>query len=83
MKIVSGGEAEFHYEFTCEACRTQLEANVEDVRGGYEPNPSGGERVKGYHVQCPQCLTNHTLVTSDVPLLVQLKADARSVDGWK
>jgi len=74
VKIVQ--EQPFGFEFECRGCRSQLVAEIADVKVGYFGANYGGERpVRKYYVSCPVCGTDRVLEYNQTTPKVREQAD--------
>ncbi len=74
MKITR--EQPFGFGFECRGCRSQLVAEIEDVKVGYFGANYGGDRPsREYYVECPVCGTHHIIKYSETTPKVREQAD--------
>lgn len=76
MKIVD--EKPYGIEFNCQACKSQLIAEIDDVKVGYFGANYGGDvPTRQYYVECPVCGTHRILKYSELTPKVRETADRK------
>jgi C4-type Zn-finger protein len=74
MKIVD--EKPFNFGFECRVCKSQLVAEIDDVKVGYFGANYGGDTPdREYYVTCPVCETDRILKYNETTPKVRQRAD--------
>ena len=74
MKVVN--EQPFGLEFVCRVCKSQLVAEIGDVKVGYFGANYGGDTPdREYYVDCPVCGTHRILKYNELTPKVREQAD--------
>jgi DNA-directed RNA polymerase subunit RPC12/RpoP len=69
-------EQPFGFEFECRGCKSQLVAEIGDVKVGYfGANYGGDSPEREYYVDCPVCGTHRILKYNEVTPKVREQAD--------
>ena len=73
MKITR--EQPFGFEFECRGCKSQLVAEIEDVRVGYFGGGGDERPSREYYVECPVCGTHRVIEYNKTTPKVRAQAD--------